>query len=202
MLATTTVPIETCVERAVSTAARAPIGFEDIYDEHVDWVWRCARRLGVCEAAVDDVVQSVFLVIHRRLSSFAGNSSLKTWIFSILLRVVQEHRRSTRRKSPHWLSEPTDPDSVSDTATHANPHSALERAEASRVIDELLEVLDGDKRVVFVMAELEQMTAPEISEATGLNPNVIYSRLRAARTEFERAASRLRAQMARRGGHD
>lgn len=202
MLATTTVPLEACVERAATSAAPSPVAFEDLYDDHVDWVWRCARRLGVSEAAVDDVVQSVFLVIHRRLSSFAGNSSLKTWIFSILLRVVQEHRRSTRRKSPHWLSEPTDPDSVSDNATHANPHSALERAEASRVIDELLEVLDGDKRVVFVMAELEQMTAPEISEATGLNPNVIYSRLRAARTEFERAASRLRRQMARRGGHD
>jgi RNA polymerase sigma-70 factor, ECF subfamily len=168
------------------------ISFERLYDEQLDFVWRSARRLGVDDGSLDDVVQQVFLVVHRRLGEFEGRSSTKTWLFSILLFAVREHRRSLRRKSPHRDGSATDPDTLVDTRVANNPERALERAEASRMIDELLETLDDDKRVVFVMAELEQMSAAEIAQATGLEPKAVYSRLRAARTDFERAASQMR----------
>jgi RNA polymerase sigma-70 factor (ECF subfamily) len=164
--------------------------FDQVYDQNVDFIFRSARRLGVGDHAIDDVVQHVFVVVHRRLAEFEGRSSMKTWLFSILLHAVREHRRSMRRKSPHWWGAPSDPDLLEDSSR--NPERAAERAEASRTIDLLLENLEGDKRVVFVMAELEQMTAIEISEATGLEPKAVYSRLRAARIDFERAASKLR----------
>jgi RNA polymerase sigma-70 factor (ECF subfamily) len=173
------------------------LDFERLYDEHVDFVWRSARRLGVSELAVDDVVQQTFLVVHRRLDDFEGRSSSKTWIFSILLRVVREHRRTLRRKSPHWFLPPLDPDLTEGLGPGGNQEEALLRAEASATIDRLLESLDGDKRVVFVLAELEEMTADEIAAATGLDRPAVYSRLRAARTDFERAAARFRRQTAR-----
>jgi RNA polymerase sigma-70 factor (ECF subfamily) len=169
--------------------------FGEIYESHVDFVWRSARRLGVPESMVDDVVQQVFLTVHRKLVEFEGRSSLKTWMFAIVLRTVRDHRRGVRRKSPHWQAEPADPDLIADDGR--GPHEALVRAEAWRVVDELLESLEGDKRVVFVLAELEQMTAQEISEATGLPPKAVYSRLRAARTDFERAAARMRRRLGR-----
>jgi RNA polymerase sigma-70 factor (ECF subfamily) len=183
--------------RRGSAAEPAPAvaTFEQIYESCVDFVWRSARRLGVPESMVDDVVQQVFLTVHRKLGEFEGRSSLKTWIFSILLRTVHDHRRRLRRKSPHWETGAADPDLVADDAR--GPHEALVRAEAWRVVDELLESLEGDKRVVFVLAELEQMTAQEISEATGLPPKAVYSRLRAARTDFERAAARMRRRLGR-----
>jgi RNA polymerase sigma-70 factor (ECF subfamily) len=174
----------------VSSSPAAPLEFERVYDEHVDFVCRSVRRLGVHDLAVDDVAQRVFLVVHRRLAEFEGRSSLKTWLFAIVLNAVREHDRSARRKSPHWFSEPADPDALPDASL--DPDLALERAEASRVIDRLLGTLHGDKRVVFVMAELEQMTAVEIAHATGLDTKAVYSRLRAARVDFERAAARLR----------
>jgi len=174
---------------ARETPAEA-LDFDTVYDQHVEFVWRSARRLGVGDHAIDDVVQHVFVVVHRRLAEFEGRSSLKTWLFSILLHGVREHRRSMRRKSPHWWGAPADPDLLEDSAR--NPEQEAERAEASRTIDLLLENLDGDKRVVFVMAELEQMTANEISEATGIDTKAVYSRLRAARIDFERAANKLR----------
>jgi RNA polymerase sigma-70 factor (ECF subfamily) len=169
------------------SAAATQATFEQVYDEHVDFVWRSAQRLGVDTAAADDVVQQVFLVVHRRLGEFEGRASLKSWIFGILLRVARDHRRGLRRKSPHSLHPPEDPALLADAS--ASPDVALSRAEASRVIDLLLATLDEDKRVVFVLAELEQMTAPEISLATGLAPKAVYSRLRAARADFERAAA-------------
>jgi RNA polymerase sigma-70 factor, ECF subfamily len=185
---------------AVSPPAPAALGssartFEEVYDQHVDFVWRSIRRLGVDEGAVDDALQQVFLVVHRRLHEFAGQSSMRTWLFGILLRVVREHRRSVRRKSPHLrgggVSE-EDFARVPDASTGANPEAALSKAEASRLINELLESLDDEKRTVFVMVELEQMTAVEVGEALGVDPKVVYSRLRAARTDFERAAAAMR----------
>lgn len=170
--------------------AGGDLTFDEVYDTNVDFVWRSARRLGVGDHAIDDVLQQVFLVVHRRLAEFEGRSSMKTWLFSILLRVVKDERRSIRRKSPHWMSSPNDPDALEDEAH--DPEALASRAEASRTIDFLLESLDGEKRAVFVMAELEQMTANEISEATGLDPKAVYSRLRAARTDFERAAAKWR----------
>ncbi|MGE3634951.1 MAG: RNA polymerase sigma factor, partial [Sandaracinaceae bacterium] len=78
---------------------RAPsVRLEEIYDACFDFVWRSARRMGVAEAHADDVVQEVFLVAHRRLADFEGRSSVRTWLFGILLRVVSDHRRTLRRK--------------------------------------------------------------------------------------------------------
>jgi RNA polymerase sigma-70 factor (ECF subfamily) len=61
-----------------------------------------------------------------------------------------------------------------------------------------LEALDDDKREVFILAELEQLSAREIAEATGTNPSTVYSRLRAARIELEAAAARYRKSEGRR----
>jgi RNA polymerase sigma-70 factor (ECF subfamily) len=169
------------------------LSFERIYDDYVDFLWRSARRLGIDDGAVDDVVQQAFLVVHRRLASFEGRSSMKTWLFAILIHVVRDHRRTVKRKSPHLTSEAVDPEMLIDPAE--DPEEAFERAEASRLVDRLLDTLEGDKRVVFVMAELEQMSAAEIGEATGLDAPAVYSRLRAARTDFERAATRLRKRL-------
>jgi RNA polymerase sigma-70 factor (ECF subfamily) len=197
-------PVETPIITATCAAPPMPAGraidavsFDRAYEKYVDFVRRTILRLGVGEAASDDVVQQVFVVVHRRLAEFQGRSSLKTWLFSIVLHAVREHRRSVRRKSPHWLLGPTDPDLLPTVGASTNPHEALTKAQASRLIDGLLACLHEDKRVVFVMAELEEMTAAEISEVTGLDVKAVYSRLRAARIDFEREAARLRRRLAK-----
>jgi RNA polymerase sigma-70 factor (ECF subfamily) len=163
-----------------------------IYEEHFDFVWRSAHRLGVPDSAVDDVVQEVFIVVHRQLSSFEGRSSMKTWLFGILRNLVLRQRRSWARRREEALEESL----VAADAATADEH--LAEREARRVLHALLAGLDDDKRAVFVLAELEQMSAPEIAEATGLKLNTVYSRLRLARAEMEKALERHRAR--ERGG--
>ncbi|AKU96087.1 RNA polymerase sigma factor RpoE [Labilithrix luteola] len=63
-----------------------------------------------------------------------------------------------------------------------------------KILHALLDELDDEKRAVFVLAELEEKSVPEISEALGVNVNTVYSRLRAARQELERAVQRLNAR--------
>lgn len=175
----------------VFTDTFTPPAFDDVYEEYFDFVWRSARKLGVADASIDDVVQDVFLVVHRRLDVFEGRSSLKTWLFAIVLRVVSDYRRTKRRKGG---LAPL-PDEIIDLRCSSPAHDA-ERAESVALLGRLLDELDEAKRTVFVLAELEDATAPEMAEMLGIPLNTVYSRLRAARIEFERALSRHRAREA------
>jgi RNA polymerase sigma-70 factor (ECF subfamily) len=184
------------------TAEREPaeaMSFDRLYEDHVDFVWRAACRLGIDGVDADDVAQEVFFIAHRRLREFAGRSSAKTWLFRILYHVVQHHFRGRARKHRHLLpaSVALDPDRLPD-ASAAGPAESAEQAEALRVLDRLLRQLEEGRRAVFVLAEIEQMTAAEIAEAVGIKVNTVYSRLRVARQEFASALARHRAGLARR----
>lgn len=158
--------------------------FDEVYDEYFDFVWDNVRRLGVHAANVEDTVQNVFLVVHRRLGEFEGRSSLRTWLFGIAYRVVRDHRRTLRRKGGGEVLD----DELADHAP--GPDARAERAEALQVLLALLDEIDDDRRAVFVMAEVEQMSGREIAEALGIPENTVSSRLRVARQEFEKAVAR------------
>jgi RNA polymerase sigma-70 factor (ECF subfamily) len=182
---------------ALAVFAEAPPPADDLadfpalYEKYFDFVWRSVRRLGVADKSLDDATQDVFIVVHRKLADFEGRSSLKSWIFGIARRVAHDHRRLATRKDRGTVPV----DGLVDLYA-PNPRDTVARAEAVRVLYEFLDTLDADKREAFVLAELEQMTVPEISAAVGANINTIYSRLRAARKAFDQAVSRLHAKEA------
>lgn len=187
------------MREAVSLTAHSPAAvapfvpsdvppFAEVYETHFDFVWRSARRLGVPEANVDDVVQDVFVTVYRRLSHFEGRSQLKTWIFGILRHTVRDMRRSMRRKPSEPLAhEPED-------AHNETPLDAAARGEGQRMLHAVLDTLEEDQREVFVLSELEQLSAPEIASALDVNVNTVYSRLRAARQSFDTALKRVRSR--------
>lgn len=168
-----------------SDVAPAPLTFERVYDRWFDFVWRSIRRLGVADAQVDDAVQDVFVVVHRRLDGFEGRSTLKTWLFGIAMRVAKDYRRAASRRRP---TEPLR-ESLVDGPGEC-PMESCAKAEAVELLHALLNELEDDKRAVFVMAELEQMSVPEIAGAIEENVNTVYSRLRAGRQGFEAAVAR------------
>ena len=167
--------------------------FEAVYETHFAFVWRSVRRLGVADSAVEDVAQEVFLVVHRRLASFDGRSCIKPWLFAIIVRVVSDARRSLRRKPAHLgghARSDRDVDSVTDPSAICPQESAV-RADAIRTLHALLDRMSDHHRQVFILSELEQMSALDIAAAVNANVNTVYSRLRAARLDFERAVARL-----------
>jgi RNA polymerase sigma-70 factor, ECF subfamily len=163
--------------------------FPTVYQAHFDFVWRSLRRLGVPESALDDAHQEVFLVAYRRLADFRGHSKLKTWLFGIVLNVVRHQRRAARHNKSHELLSEALPET-----RQPGPLESAAKAEAAVMLQAFLDQLDPDKRAVFILAELEQMTAPEVAEATQTNLRTVYSRLAAARKEFEQAVARYRAR--------
>jgi RNA polymerase sigma-70 factor (ECF subfamily) len=152
--------------------------FDTLYREHFDFVFRNLRRLGVVESGIDDALQDVYMVALRRIGEFRGTHA-KAWLFAILLRVSGNHRRSQRRRgSPVQLVEER------IEAPMTGPFDQAAQQQARQILHRFLERLDDNPRATFVMAELEQMTAPEIGEALSANVNTVYSWLRAARADF------------------
>ena len=172
-------------------AARAVCvpAFDDVYREFFPFVWRSAKRLGVAEASLDDVVQEVFVIVHRRLETFEGRSSLSTWLFGITLRVARDHRRSVTRRE---VRNAVDPDTLRGAGL--GPSEALEREQAVRCLYAILDELSDERRELFVMADLEGIPMGDVAATLGINVNTGYARLRAARQAFEAALSRYRAR--------
>ncbi len=168
--------------------------FREIYDDYFEFVHRGARRLGVHSRSLDDATQDVFLVVHRRLADFEGRSSIKTWLYGITRRVAKDYRRRASRKEKGMV--PADGTMANQlVSTQSSPDELAARREAVQTLEHILAGLDESRREVFVLAEMEQMTVPEISQALSLNLNTTYSRLRTARADFEKAVARHLASM-------
>ena len=172
-----------------AASPRVALDVAAVYQGHFDFVWRTAKRLGVQGAHVDDVVQEVFIVVHRRAAEFEGRSALRTWLFGITRRVVRDHFRTRQRKPLDFVGSDEPPDVHMPDA-----EARLQTRQGHALLHALLDTLDADKREVFVLAELEQLSMPEIAEALELNLNTAYARLRAARAGFEQALVRHRAR--------
>jgi RNA polymerase sigma-70 factor (ECF subfamily) len=133
-------------------------------------------------------------VVHRRLDSFDGSSAMTTWLFGICLRVVLGWRRH-RRRHPEIPTESPDADQHADGRS---PEEHAMAAQAKAMVARALDELDPEKRAVFVMFELEELSCVEIAAMIGVPVGTVYSRLHAARAAFARAAGALRDEA--RGG--
>ena len=150
-----------------------------LYLEHADFVRHVLRACGVTAASLEDGVQDVFLVVFRRFDEFVPRASYKTWIYGIALRVAKDHRRRTFRKGGLF-----DLDEIDVACPGPDPCAAAATAQALRGLRGRLFRMDEARRSVFILAELEEMTAPEIAKTLRMNLNTVYSRLRSARREF------------------
>jgi RNA polymerase sigma-70 factor (ECF subfamily) len=152
--------------------------FESLYREHFDFVFRNLRRAGVSAAAIDDAVQDVFMVVLRRLPDYRLGSSARSWLYAILAWIARNYRRQHLRNAD--LDELPEDRPGDDTG----PFEHAARAADVRLLYRFLARLSEERRNVFILADLEQMTAPEIAGVLGMNLNTVYSRLRVIRGEL------------------
>lgn len=158
-------------------------GLEAVYRQHSAFVWRNARRLGCDGESAYDVVHEVFLVVGQKLDGFQQRSDIRTWLFGITYRVVQRHRRDHARYQKRLHAYAIE----NGRQLASGPHA---QSAASEYLRHLLGQLDECKRAVFVLSELEGMTATEISESLGIRLGTVNSRLRAARAQLMRLLRR------------
>jgi RNA polymerase sigma-70 factor (ECF subfamily) len=160
-----------------------PASFESIYRAHHPAVWRLLRCMGVAPEALDDAVQECFLVVYRRVGSIDLSRDLRPWILGVARRIAWRSIRAQQTRARVLARVPTESRLVAlDEA--ADVRERLERVAA------VLEEMPLPQREVFVLAQIEDLSAPEIAEIVGAPLATVYSRLRLAKARFFRASAK------------
>ncbi len=152
------------------------VAFEEIYRCYSGMVYRLALRMVARVEDAEEITQQVFLAIHHGLRTFAGKSSLKTWIYRIAVNCSLNliKKRRTKFEVP-WQDgfDPADP-----------RHEVLDKMDAQDTqskVDTLLECLNEDQRMCLLLRAQEGLSYEEIAEALHINVNTVRSRLNRAR---------------------
>jgi RNA polymerase sigma-70 factor, ECF subfamily len=155
-----------------------------IYRDNAEFVWRSLQHLGVRDAELEDALQEVFVVVHRKLRGFDGRSRLTTWLFGICLRVAARLRRRAYFRRETQAADPPE---------RIDPNTPEDRAlsvERQRLLEHALSRLSLDQRAIFVLFELEGRPCQEIAELVGVPLGTVYSRLHKARKDVARSLAK------------
>jgi RNA polymerase sigma-70 factor (ECF subfamily) len=157
---------------------------------HFELVLRRLRRLGVPASDLDDAAQDVFVVAARRIDDMLVDCE-RAFLLGTAARVASTRRRSARRHRED-VTESFD-------EHHPDPSGPDARCElvlARPFLRGMLARMSDDTRAVFVLAEVEELAAPEIAERLAIPIGTVGSRLRRARSELRGEAKRLLAREA------
>lgn len=161
--------------------------FRDVFERDFDYVWHALGKLGVRDADRQDVAQEVFLTAHAIWHDYDATRPARPWLFGIAYRLALRHRARAMNARERL-------DEVPEPADDAPPADvALERAERQRLVAKAIEGIELSRRAVFLLADLDGLSMPEVTVALGIPLNTGYSRLRLAREDFRAAIARITA---------
>lgn len=160
---------------------------EELFRAHARYVADFLARLGVPPRDIDDLVQEVFLVVHRKGGFVEAEAKPTTYLAAIAVRIASTARRTHARR--RLANEPT---AIDTMASHEpSPHDSADTSESLDRVAKALDDLDMEKRAVFVLFEINNESCDEIARALEVPLGTVHSRLHAARAAFKKAHARL-----------
>jgi RNA polymerase sigma-70 factor (ECF subfamily) len=166
---------------AVSSSPAAPLYDTDkLYRDYSAKVSRWAARLTRSASDADDIVQEVFLTVHRRLPSLDHVHSPGPWLLKMTLNVARHLWRARGRSSKRersWESQclPSSPPS---------PLEELEMRRAAEQLESALASLDDRYREIYWLCEIKRLPSAKVAQLTGLNPDTLRVRRFRARVQI------------------
>lgn len=155
--------------------------FTEIFRRHRADVARLVFRMVGPVPDAEDLIQEVFLQVHRSLGEFRGQSKFTTWLHRVTVNVVLMARRAARSR-PALAVEPMDEGRADDQLL---PDEDAVRAQRIAAFRRLLERLPEKKRTVYILHEIEGLPPAEIAEIVGAPVLTVRTRLFYARRELE-----------------
>lgn len=189
----TTSPPQDAATTADSSESRPLPSMKSLFQEHGAFVFRTARRLGIAEGDLDDIVQEVFLLVHRKRPQYDGLSPVRAWLFGMVRHAARDYRKKAHRKREVAVSHEV------GNSRDTDQEAIVRLREKRRVLDAALDQLDDEKREVFVLYQLEGMSMKEVALVLGCPLQTGYSRLAAAREKVKRHVERYYADRRRTG---
>jgi RNA polymerase sigma-70 factor (ECF subfamily) len=147
------------------------------------------RTIGDRERA-EDLVQEVFIRVHRHLHRFDQTKKFSTWIYTIASNLAKNELRNRSRNPLVLFQTISKRDGESDSRPlqfedlRSRPDDLFHKRHLRELVEEAVAQLPEHHRIVFVLRELEGKTYEEIAEITDCNLGTVKSRLNRARNRF------------------
>jgi len=183
-------------ELLVERAKRGDVAaFEQLIAQYQRPVYNTAFRLTGNHEDASDVAQEAFVKVYTSLPDFRGDSSFKTWLFRIVHNACNDELRKRIRKRVSSLNEIifNDDGDLSRQIPDPSdgPEQTLDRIETQRVVQESINALEDEYRIVLVMREIQGLSYNEIADSLGINLGTVKSRLNRARHALKEKFSSL-----------
>ena len=169
------------IDELVRRCQRGESGaFGELFRRHRTDVGRLVYRMLGPTPDAEDVVQEVFLQVHKSLGEFRGQAKFSTWLHRVTVNVVLMVRRAARSR-PVFAGEP-----VNDTEPDRRllPDEDAQRRQRVAAFRRLLDRLAEKKRTVFELHELEGISPAEIAQIVDAPVLTVRTRLFYARREL------------------
>jgi RNA polymerase sigma-70 factor (ECF subfamily) len=155
----------------------------DTFDRELDYVYGTLQRLGARPGDVEDLLQEIFLALHRNWQTLDTTRSLRPWLFGVAFRVVRTHRRRRAREAPHAALDPED--------GAPTPEAWLQGQESLNLLADALQQVPASRRAVVVKHDLEGLDVIDIARELSMTKFGVYARLYKGRKELAAAVRRL-----------
>ena len=156
-----------------------PRAFREVWELYRGDVARLLYRMVGRRSELEDLIQEVFVQVHRSIGSFRAESRLSTWIYRVAVNVALMYRR-TAKSRPIIVAVPKEPLLADESSP---PDEQLLRRRRIEALYRLLDRVSDKKRAVYILHELEGMTPNEISKVVGAPVLTVRTRLFYARRE-------------------
>jgi RNA polymerase sigma-70 factor, ECF subfamily len=167
--------------------------FETLVALHERMVYGLAARLLGDQEEARDLAQDVFLQVFRTVGSFRGHSSLRTWIYRIVVNLCRNRHRFWQRRARHrscGLDELSGAEELRVSRPGVpSPFEMTRRSERARQVQRALLRLKFDHRLVLVLREVEGLSCDEVAATLGVAVGTVKSRLARARDAFRKAVT-------------
>lgn len=189
MLYHASVEIKNLTDSSENIIARAQSGdaeaFGLIFEQHHRFIYKFIYAMLGEQSAAEELTQETFLGAYKGINSMRGDASLRTWLCSIAKNTVYKSIRSTRKESTKADEEIELLNVVDDK--NLQPDRQFLSKELNKTIQSALKKLDEDKRLIFTLKELQQLSYNEISEITGYSIPKLKTDLHRAKAEMRNA---------------
>lgn len=164
-----------------------PRAFSDLVKRYEQTVYGFSFKVCRDRDKAEEALQDTFINVYRKLGQFDGRSKFSTWLYSIVTNIcLMKHRKRKLDEGMVYLDEPPPSDDnlhVPQTipSWHETPVEELMNSELRQRLDQAIQKLPLDYRIVFVLRDIENQTAEETAKILRLSIPAVKSRLRRAR---------------------
>jgi len=166
------------------------VAFEVLFKKHREQVARLVYSIVKDEALTEDIVQDVFLLVYRNLPKFRGDAAFKTWVYRIAVNEAMRQMSKARR----WSSLPQEraeslslPPTILTFQEGDSPERVLIEGEQRHLIQEALDSLKANHRIILTLYYLEDLSVQEIAQVLDIPEGSVKSRLYYARDNLKKA---------------